>query len=364
MAKNYYEILGISEEEKKLPTDEFQKVLKNKWRKLSLQYHPDRQQDKSEEEKKEAEEKFKEIAEANEVLGDENKRRQYDRYGSVGRHAGQGMSVEDIIQQMRKDFGVFFDTEEHVQIQKGRTLKVGVNVTFEEIYNNAEIEIKYKRNVHCTTCGGTGSKDGKVEKCSYCRGTGRIIQQFNNGYGITINETTCPYCKGRGETFKEPCERCNGSGLETVEETKTIKIPKGCHNRSYIIIEGDGDAAPNNGGINGDLIVIFNVVENLVYTVDPNNPYNIIRNLEVPVLDCITGCEKEIMGINGKKYKIKILPNTLHNHNLRLKGNGLENVYGERGDMYVCIKMKMPQQPLTDKENKLINDLKENKNFQ
>lgn len=359
MGKNYYEILGV---EKTATKKEIQK----KYRQLCLKYHPDRQQDKTEDEQKEAEEKFREIAEAYSVLSDDNKRHQYDTYGTVGNNHG-GINVEDIINQMRRDFGGHFGFGGGNQsyVQKGRSIKVGVNVTFEEIYSNSEIEIKYQHQVPCEKCNGTGSEDGKVDVCSHCNGTGRIVQQINAGYGrIMINETTCPHCNGTGKTFKEPCKECGGIGLKPKEETLKIKIPKGCCNQSYITIEGAGDAVPNNDGVNGDLIVIFHVVENSLYSTDPNNPYNIIRNLELTVLDCITGCEQEITGINGKKYKIKIQPNTLHNHKLRLKGNGLEDSYGNKGDMYVCVKMKMPQQPLTDKENELIKELKESKNFQ
>lgn len=354
MSKNYYDILGVKK-------DATKKEIQKKYRKLSLQYHPDRQNGKSDEEKKESEEKFKEISEAYSILSDDNKRQQYDMFGTVNNHAST-MTADDIFEQMAAHYG--FSTKSKTHLQKGESIKIGVNVTLEEIYNNSEILIKYKRYVQCKECKGTGSKDGNVENCLYCKGTGKLRQRFDNPHEVFIHEVVCPYCKGKGKTFKESCGKCNGSGLEIKEEELKIQIPNGCCNNAYTVIEGAGNAVANNGGINGDLIVIFHVVESSIYSIDPNNPYNIIRNLELPVLDCITGCSCEIMGINGKKYKITIQPNTLHNHKLRLKENGLVDAYGNKGDMLICVKMKMPSQPLSKKENELISELKQNKNFQ
>lgn len=363
MTKNYYDILGVKEEEKKLSGESFNKLIKKKWKSLSKKYHPDKYYTKSKEEQDEAEEKFKEVSEAYEILSDENKRREYDLFGTVGNHhnTNRDVDIDEMVRQMKESMRF----REQMHVQKGRTIKTKVNVTLEEIYKQSEISIKYNRHVPCEKCNGTGSKDGKVATCPHCNGIGRVRQQFGNPYqgGISFFETTCPYCQGEGQIISEPCHKCGGTGTEIKIEELKLKIPQGCCDGVYTVLEGAGDVVPNGNGINGDLVIYFHVVESPNYTIDPNNPYDVIKNVELPILDCITGCDCEIIGLNGKKYKIKIQPNTLHNTKLRMGGLGLVDSYGNNGDMYVCIKSKMPKQPLTESEKKLINELKQSQNF-
>lgn len=355
MNKDYYEILGIKK-------DADDKAIKKAFRSLSKKFHPDKFVNKSEKEKQEAEERFKEINEAYSVLSDEKKKKQYDTYGKVGEFPSD---IDDILRQMDEEIHGFTGrhSTRHQRIVKGQTKIVNVYVTLEELYNNSEINVKYKRLVPCSECNGKGSKNGEETICSHCKGKGILQQRFVNGNSVFMTNTTCPHCQGQGTIIKEPCEKCSGFGLEEREENINIKIPVGCSDGMGISIDCQGNFPPNGKGIPGDLEVIFYVKPDTIYSIDPNNRYNIIRTLELPILDCITGCTCEINSFNDKKYKIPIKPNTLHNSMLRLRGNGLNNPYGERGDMLICVKMKMPKLPLTTEENELIGKLKQTENF-
>lgn len=350
--KNYYEILGVSK-------DATQEELKKKYRKLSLQYHPDRQQGKSEEEVAESEKKFKEVVEAYDILKDPEKRRHYDKYGTVDNHT---VDIDEYIRQMAHGFG-FGGMRSRPQVTKGKSVLGTAYMTIEELYNNSEITFKYKRHIPCKKCSGSGSKSGKIDQCPHCHGSGRILQQMAQHGGMMIYETTCPYCNGVGKLCNDPCDNCNGSGLEIVEETMKIKIPEGCSDGMFTIVEGAGSYPPNNDGVNGDLKVVFRLTDTQGYKIDPNNPYNLIKDIEVPVIDCITGCDFEFETVDKKKYKMNIKPNTLHNSMLRMTGKGLMTQYRTRGDIFICVKMKMPNNKLTKKEQNLLSELKECNNF-
>ena len=358
--KDYYKILGI---DKKATVDD----IKKSYRKLSLKWHPDKWSNKSDKEKKEAEEKFKDIAEAYSVLSDENKRQQYDMFGTVdGSSFGNGFDPFEMFKNMGgfdnfNPFGNSFK-QKRKTINKGTNIKFTTKITLEELYNNSSHTIKYKRFVPCSECSGKGSQNGKIERCPHCQGTGVITEAFRNGFMTSIQQKPCPHCQGTGEIVSNPCTKCGGSGLELVEETFSFNVPVGCVDGSYTIIEGHGNYPERNNGINGDLILFFNIVPNEYFSIDEENPYTLLTSVEIPILDCITGCVTTITDINKKKFEVTINPFTKHKSNIVIKGKGLMQPNGRRGDMIVYIKQKMPK-VLSNDDKKIIDKLKESKNF-
>ena len=204
--KDYYKILGV---DKSATKDDIKKA----YRKLAIQYHPDKQQGKSDKEKKEAEEKFKEIAEANEVLSDDKKRAEYDNPSSNFKFEGfGGRGFSDFMNGFGFDFDFnpFGNKGQQKRVQKGQSIRFNLGVTLEDIYNGTEKTLKYKRMDKCPTCGGSGKgHNSRVETCTHCGGTGQFFQQ--NGFVQTI--TTCPHCKGKGTILINPCPTCNGNGI-------------------------------------------------------------------------------------------------------------------------------------------------------
>lgn len=353
MAKDYYKILGITDEEKKLKGDEFNALVKKKFKKLSLQWHPDRCRDDSK--KQEYEEKFKEIAEAYKVLTE--KRDEYDNpmnggfdfsgFGGFG-----GMNIHDIMRNF--GFGGFGSQQETVQ--KGSSIRVGMVFTLEELFNGVEKTIKYKRNDTCSTCGGSGrGPHTKEEQCPICNGTGFHVSHRGGWQQIT----TCPNCNGSGKILKNPCPSCGGSGLVTVEHEETITIPKGGFDGMSISYNGAGNACKD--GINGDLIVVIREAEHERFVRDG---HDLICDIHVKVLDAILGCETTVETIDNKTLKVKIPQGVTDGTKIKFRGNGMP-VYGRngvRGDMIGIIIIDMPNS-LTDREIELINNLKEEKNF-
>ena len=264
--KDYYSILGIDKN-----ADD--KQIKSAYRKLSLKYHPDKNPGN-----KEAEEKFKEAAEAYRVLSNKELRERYDTYGTVDDNfGGMNMDAEDIFAQFMKrhrDFGFGFDDEPKERVFKGRDKVLKINVTLKDVYNNVTKDITYNVNRKCNKCGGSGSKSGKVEKCTYCNGTGQIRNRQQFGIGSFIeNITTCPHCGGIGKVVKDKCPNCNGSGVVEVKETLTIKVPSIYEVlQQSFIHKGGGHTCENGLGVNGDLRFTFNLVKDEEYNISSNNP--------------------------------------------------------------------------------------------
>ena len=364
MTKDYYKILGVEK-------DASEDVIKKAYKKLAMQYHPDRLVNESEEEKKEAEEKFKEISEAYSVLSDENKRKQYDQFGTVdGDTMNFGnMSADDIMQHFMRmhgfdlfgnnDFGSFSHQK---MVQKGENIKITLEVTLDEIYNQSPKTFKYKRRNLCKECNGTGaSKDSKKETCPSCHGTGRITITRQNGFSLFQQISPCERCGGTGYIISNPCPTCGGSGVTTETEEITINIPRGVIDNAYISVEGKGHCIPD--GINGDLFIIFKVKYDANgLRPSQTNPYNLETNKEIPVIKCITGCETEIIGISGRKAVIKVPAGSTNGKLLRLRGYGLPKQDGSYGDLLITINQKMPG-TITSDEKKLLDKLSKSKNF-
>lgn len=365
--KDYYKILGISDEEKALKGDDFAKVLKNKYRAIALKVHPDRLHNVSEEEKKKAEEKFKEASEAYEVLS--NHREEYDNPSSGftgGTSNFGGMNMEDIFRHF--GFGGFGDfgfdpfgmggrVQHHNAVAKGDTLRIRLSYTLEEALNGSKRKIKYKRYVKCSNCGGSGLAKGASKKtCSTCGGKGMIYT--NNGFMQMMS--TCPTCGGKGTFIDDPCPKCNGFGIEEKTNEVEIEIPKGAMDGMVITFQGMGSDAPHGEGIPGDLVV--NLVESK-HDKFVRRGNDLVFELEVGVVDAILGCDTKVTTLDGKTLTAKVPQGTSEGQQLRFKGYGIPQ-YGtsNTGSMIAVVKIKVPNK-LNDRETELLNVLKNEEHF-
>lgn len=358
--RDYYEILGV---DKNATAEEIKKA----YRKKAIQYHPDKNPGN-----KEAEEMFKEAAEAYEVLSDPDKRSRYDRYGhsgvggSAGGGFGGGMSMDDIFSHFGDIFGGFGgfsgfggSGRSSRRVNKGSNLRVKVSLTLAEIAKGVEKKIKVKKYVSCTHCNGTGAAGGTAySTCSTCRGTGQVTRITNTILGQMHQTTSCPTCHGEGTVITQPCTHCNGEGLVRQEEIVTIQIPAGVENGMQLSVSGKGNAA-RRGGINGDLIILIQEEPHPELTRDGSD---LIYNLLLSVPDAILGSTVEIPTVEGK-VKVKIDSGTQPGKILRLKGKGLPEInnYGQ-GDLLVKINVFIPKD-LTKEEVKLVEKLRESESF-
>lgn len=362
--KDLYSVLGLQHG---ASIDEVKKAFK----KLAVQYHPDKQQGKSDAEKKAAEEKFKEINEAYTILSDPQKKQEYDNFGSVGggMNMGGGFSdLGDIIRHMHSTGGFDFDgfnpfgggARQRAEVP-GENVRIRLNCSIEDIYNGTTKTIKYDRKVKCHSCNGTGSKDGKSGKCSYCNGTGQIRKTSGNAFMTQTFITDCPHCHGTGQMITNPCHTCGGTGLETQKETLTVTIPQEVRDGNIIEMPGMGHMAPNGGSMPGNLHIMFSVAPHPVFTISPDG-CNLECKIDVNVMDCITGCKKEITGINGKKLNVNIPMGTKDKQTITINGNGMPLGNGRYGNLIVTVNQIMPK-TLSKDNIKVINELKNNLKF-
>lgn len=349
--KDYYKILGVNK-------DATQDEIKSAFRKLSVKWHPDRNQGS-----KEAEAKFKEIAEAYEVLGDETKRKEYDNpksnfeFHSSGTNFN-GMDINDIL----RHFGMGgFGFEMHQQEpQRGSSIRIKVRVTLEDVLNGCNKKIKIKRYEPCTHCGGTGmTAESRKRTCKTCGGTGMAFSSS----GFMSMRQACPTCGGRGYVIENGCKHCNGHGV--VQNTSSeieFTIPRGVENGMQIEYAGLGNAAPHGKGQNGSLIVVIEFEEHPIFEVQGRD---LICDIEVSALDAMLGCDVEIDTISGKSIKVKIPQGTQSGDTLRFKGYGLPRYgtsIGSNGNMIGVIKLVIPKQ-INSSERKLIEELKKQEHF-
>jgi len=358
MAKDYYSILGV---DKKASESEIKKA----YRKLAIKYHPDKNPGDSK-----AEEKFKEISEAYEVLSDKDKRDQYDRYGTVGNNRGGGQgggfNPFDIFERFRRSsgFGSFFDDDfgfhSHAQI-KGEDLRITVKVSLKEVATGITKTIKYKRHIKCEFCNGTGAKDGtSYSICSTCHGTGRVHKIIRHMAGQLIQETTCNVCKGKGKIITSKCAHCSGNGYNITEETLDIDIPAGVSTDDQISMAGYGNFT-EGADIPGDLYIQIRVEEDDNYIRQDNNIY---YQLNVNMLDLIFGSDAVVEDLTGTKNKFKIKAGTQPGDIVSLRGKGvpLVNRNMPAGDMYVLINTYTPTN-LSSDELRLLKELKKSNKF-
>jgi molecular chaperone DnaJ len=361
MAKrDYYDILNVSKDAS--PED-----IKKAYRKQALKYHPDKNPGD-----KQAEEKFKEAAEAYEVLRDSDKRARYDQFGhaGVGSSAGGGfnMTIDDIFSQFGDIFGDFgfggfggFGTGRRTsrRINKGTNLRVKVKLNLEEIANGVQKKIKVNKYVTCDVCGGTGARDGSsFNTCSTCGGTGNVTRVTQTLLGHMQTTQMCPSCDGEGRTISQKCTNCHGEGIIKENEIISIKIPAGVAEGMQMTVAGKGNAA-RRGGINGDLLILIEEEKHPDLIRDGND---LLYNLYISIAQAALGAPVEVPTINGK-VKIKIDPGTQPGKILRLRGKGLPGIdsYG-RGDLLVSINVWIPK-VLSREERKLLEKLNESPNF-
>ena len=363
--RDYYEILGVS---KSANADEIKKA----YRKVAMQYHPDRNPgDKS------AEEKFKEAAEAYEVLSDSDKRAQYDRFGHAGvggaggRGYGGGMNMDDIFSQFGDIFGddlfgSFFGGggqrgggRPRARGVRGSNLRIKLKLTYEEIAKGVSKNIKVKKHVPCTTCGGGGAKDkGSTQTCSSCGGSGQVRRVQNTFLGQMQTVTTCPSCNGEGTTITAKCTHCKGEGRVYSEETVSIDIPAGVQEGMQLSVTGKGNAG-ERGGTPGDLIIL---IEEEPHKELFREGLNVAYELHLSFTEVVFGTQVEVPTIDGRA-KIKIPAGTQSGKIFRLKGKGFPAVNSyEKGDQLIQVNVWTPQQ-LSSEEKAMLEKLSGAPNF-
>ena len=362
MAKrDYYEVLGIGR-------DAAEGDVKKAYRQMALKYHPDKNPGD-----KVSEDKFKEAAEAYEVLGDSEKRRRYDQFGhqgvgGAGNGGGYGMNMEDIFSQFGDVFGGHNPFESFFgggggggrrHVNRGSNLRIKVKLTLSEIANGVEKKIKVNKTVPCNSCSGSGAQNGSAfSKCTTCNGAGQVRRVTNTILGQMQTTTTCPTCQGEGQTITNKCKSCHGHGTMPGEEVISINIPPGVGEGMQVTVSGKGNAA-ERGGVPGDLLIVIEEVEDAQLKRDGNNLH---YDLYISIPDAALGTSLEVPTVDGKA-KIKIEPGTQAGKVLRLKGKGLPQLNTHfRGDLLININVWTPQN-LTTEEKKILEKLKTAENF-
>jgi molecular chaperone DnaJ len=370
MAKrDYYDVLGIT---KGADADEIKKA----YRKMAIKYHPDKNEgDKA------AEEKFKEAAEAYEVLSNAEKRQRYDQFGHAanahsangGGFSGGNMNMEDIFSQFGDIFGggggspfdSFFGGSRqggggaNRRVARGSNLRIKVRLTLEEIANGTEKKIKVNKQIVCKTCDGSGAKDkSSFQTCKTCGGAGAVRRVTNTILGQMQTTSTCPTCNGEGSIVTSKCTVCHGDGVVRGEETISINIPAGVSEGMQLSMSGKGNAAPR-GGMPGDLIILVEEIPHETLKRDGNN---VIYDLHISFVEAAMGTSVEVPTIDGK-VKIKIDPGTQGGRILRLKSKGVPEVNSyHRGDQLVHINIWTPK-ALSREERELLEKLQDSPNF-
>lgn len=360
--RDYYEVLGVSKGASK---DEIKKA----YRKQALKYHPDKNPGD-----KDAEEKFKEAAEAYEVLSNDEKRARYDQFGHAGMNGGGfgggfggGMTMEDIFSSFGDIFGDAFGGafgprrggSRSRSVNKGSNLRLKVKLTLEEFAHGAEKKVKVNKYVTCTSCHGSGAaSDRDVTTCTTCKGTGHTTRVMNTILGQMQTTSPCNVCGGEGKTIIKKCPKCYGEGIVQAEEVIPLSIPAGLAPGMQLSVTGKGNAA-RRGGINGDLIVVIDEEPHDELIREGND---LIYNLFISIPDAILGANVEVPTIEGK-VRIKIDPGTQGGKILRLRGKGLPDVNGYgKGDLLVNVNVWIPKN-LTREELKAFEQYRNSSTF-
>lgn len=366
MAKrDYYEVLGV---DKTASDDEIKKA----YRKIAIKYHPDRNPDD-----KEAEEKFKEAAEAYDVLHDPQKRQQYDQFGfngpqngGFGGFSGGGMDMDDIFSMFGDIFGGHsgfsgfggFSGGGQRQQYRGNDLRLKVKLSLLEISTGVTKKFKVRKDVVCDHCHGSGAEAGSgSETCSTCQGRGVVVRSVRTMLGMMQTQTECPTCHGEGSVIKNKCKVCSGNGVVKGEEVVEINIPAGVAEGMVVNVPGKGNAGPHNG-VNGNIQVLIEEEPNDLFVRDGQD---VIYNLLLDFPTATLGGDIDIPTITGSKVRIKIEPGTQPGKTLRLRNKGLPAVQGYgsgTGDLVVNISVFVPK-TLTKEEKKSIESFKNSDNF-
>jgi molecular chaperone DnaJ len=365
MAKrDYYEVLGVS---KDASTDEIKKA----YRKMALKNHPDKNPGD-----KEAEDRFKEAAEAYDVLSNQDKRARYDQFGHAGMNGAQGggfsgggFSMEDIFSQFGDIFGGHFggfggfggfgSSAGGRRVRKGSDIRIRVKLDLKEIAHGAEKKVKINKSVTCKTCDGRGAKsESDIHTCNTCKGTGQVTRVTQTFLGAMQTSSVCPTCHGEGKKIVNPCSACGGSGLVKEAEEISFKIPPGVAQGMQLTVQGKGNAA-KRGGVNGDLLVVIEEEPHPYLQRDGND---LIYSLFISISDAVLGSNAEIPSVDGK-LRIKVEPGTQSGKILRLRGKGLPDVNGYgSGDLLVYIQIWTPKK-IDKKERELFEKLSQSPNL-
>lgn len=365
MAKrDFYEVLGVSR-------NATQEELKKAYRKMAIKFHPDKNPGN-----KEAEEKFKEAAEAFGVLSDENKRARYDQFGHAGvgssdagggfgGFGGGGMSMDDIFSQFGDIFGGHFGgfggfgRSQGRRTNRGGDIRVKVRLNLQEVAHGVEKKLKLNKQVKCNSCNGTGADNGTAfTTCSTCNGNGTVIGVANSIFGRIQTQNTCPTCNGAGKIITKPCSSCSGNGVVNDSEVVSFRIPAGVSEGMQLTVSGKGNAA-RGGGVNGDLLVLIEEEPDEDLIRDGND---LVYTLFLGFPEAVLGGNSEIPTVDGKA-RIKIDPGTQPGRVFRLKGKGIPGVDGYgRGDLLVYVNVWVPKN-VTSEEKAMIEKMKSSSSF-
>ncbi|MBK7406047.1 MAG: molecular chaperone DnaJ [Phycisphaerales bacterium] len=355
--RDYYEILSV---ERTADGEE----IKRAYRRLALKYHPDRNPDDPE-----AESKFKEAAEAYEILSDDAKRKVYDQFGHDGLRRGGGPATHDFSRMDATDIFSMFEEifgggrggfggqrAGRPRAARGYDLETEVTLDLADVAHGVERDVEFTRLDICEKCTGTGAKPGtKPQTCPTCAGQGKVAQQGLGGMFRMV--TACPHCRGRGTIVKDPCETCRGKGRVPKKRKLTVKVPPGVHDGQAVRISGEGeppapDASPDGQGARGDLHVVVRVKEHTLFERDGDN---LLVELPISFTQAALGAEVEVPTIEGRR-PLKIHPGAQHGEIYKLDGEGLPNLRsGRKGDLVTLIKIEIPKK-LSTKQQEILRD--------
>lgn len=363
MAKrDYYEVLGVS---KGASADE----IKKGYRKMAIKYHPDKNPGDTE-----AEEKFKEAAEAYDVLSNPDKKARYDQFGHAGMSGNGGgfsggFTMEDIFSQFGDifgghfggfgNFGGFGSSSRGRRVNRGSDIRIRVKLDLKEIVHGVEKKVKINKQISCTACNGKGAQsEADISTCSTCKGSGQVTRVTQTFLGTMQTASVCPSCNGEGKVVSKPCSSCSGSGLVKASEEISFKIPPGVAQGMQLTVQGKGNAA-RRGGVNGDLLVVIEEEPHEHLQRDGND---LIYSLFVSIPDAILGADAEIPSVDGK-LRIKVEPGTQSGKILRLRGKGIPDVNGYgSGDLLVYIQVWTPTK-VDKQEREFLDKLRASSNF-
>ncbi|MFK7871639.1 MAG: molecular chaperone DnaJ [Oligoflexales bacterium] len=340
--RDYYEVLGVDR-----GADAAQ--LKKSYRQAALKYHPDRNPGDAK-----AEEMFKEVSEAYEVLSDDQKRQVYDRFGHDGL-SGQGFAQRDpgdVFSSFSSLFEDFFGFSGGGGSSRGRDLAYELELSFEEAMSGTEKTIQFQRPTSCEPCHGTGSKTRERVTCQMCQGHGQVRR--NQGFFSVA--TTCPTCRGAGNQVKNACHKCKGQGVVQGERELKVKVPAGVDNGQKLRVSGEGEAG-DDGGRPGDLYVVLNIAESKYFE---RHDSHLIYRQPIGVAQASLGCQVEVPTLEGKKM-IDVVAGTQHEDRMVLKGEGVPRLRGgTRGDLYIEFQVKIPEK-LTNEQRELLQKFAESR---